>query len=78
MSTGHVQDKTNKTNSNWRTIDVSPVRTVRGFMQIQKCLMDLLNVNGHRTDMPNVKKMDIDGFHQTMFNFHLVRQSGKV
>ena len=54
-----VTDKTDKIDSNrGTTIDVSPVRSIRGFEYVKNCLTDLLNINRHGTDTPNGKRIE--------------------
>ena len=56
---GRVLDKTVKMDSNRRrTVDVSLVRFITGFVHAQKLLMVLPNVNRHGTDMPNAKYVE--------------------
>ena len=63
-----------------KTRDASPVRSITGFVHVQKCLTDLSNINIYRMDTPNAKrtKNRLKRFHRTLFGFHLFHQSGKV
>ena len=78
--TGRVQDKPDKTDSNWiRLIDGSPVHSTTSFVHVQKPLMYLLNLNGHgmyTTNVNRIWKMDINVFQRTLFDFNPFQQSG--
>ena len=59
MGNGWAPDKMEKMDSTQRrTIDVSLVQSITCFEHVQKCLTDLLNINGHGTDMLNCKRIE--------------------
>ena len=53
---GYVQDKTDSNRR--RTIDVSPVRSVTGFVHVIKFLTDLPKISGYRMDTTNAKLIE--------------------